>query len=191
MIFENAQIPVAALPSVEQVEWNRLSTSYRQVEIIATAILFGFFLVGWLFFYLLNPFKMPWLSWVALMLWAIIFALALRAAFRRYAAEGYALREHDILHKHGVWWKTVTAIPYNRMQHCEISRGPIENLFGLATLRVYTAGGSSSDLSIEGLPLDEAQRVKEHITQRIGQPAILTNDTPMTNDPMTTDGESQ
>ncbi|MCC6724284.1 MAG: hypothetical protein IT258_07200, partial [Saprospiraceae bacterium] len=34
--------------------------------------------------------------------------------------------------------------------------------------RVFTAGGSSSDLSIGGLPLEEAQRVKEFITARIG-----------------------
>lgn len=185
MIFENTQIPVAGLPTVEQVEWNRLSASYRQVEVMATSIFFLLLLIGWGVFYVVDPFKMPWLAWVAFAVWAGLYALALRAAFRRFAAEGYALRGHDILHKHGVWWRTVTAIPYNRMQHCEISRGPIENLFGLATLRVYTAGGSSSDLSIEGLPFEEAQRVKEHITQRIGN---TNNISPlMANDPMTND----
>lgn len=168
MIFENAQIPVANLPQAEAVEWTPLSPDYRTVEIIATCILFAFFLLGWLVFYFVNPLKMPWLNWTLLAVWAGLFALLLRAAFRRYAAEGYALRQHDILHKHGVWWRTVTAIPFNRMQHCEISRGPVESLFGLATLRVFTAGGSSSDLSISGLPLAEAQRVKEFITGKIG-----------------------
>lgn len=168
MIFENAQVPVAELPQVEDVAWTSLSPSYRAVEIIATCLLFGFFLLGWAVFYFINPFKIAWLPWLLLAVWGGLFGLALRAAFRRFAAEGYALRQHDILHKHGIWWRTVTAIPYNRMQHCEISRGPVESAFGLATLRVFTAGGSSSDLSIEGLPVAEAQRVKEFITKRIG-----------------------
>ncbi len=168
MIFQNAQVPLAELPSIENVDYQRLSPAYRKVEVIATSIFFAFLLLGWLTFYLFNPFKLAWLSWALLGLWAGLFALAVRAAMRRFAAEGYALRQHDILHKHGVWWRTVTAIPYNRIQHCETSRGPVESLFGLATLRVFTAGGSSSDLSIGGLPVEEAQRVKEFITARIG-----------------------
>lgn len=168
MIFQNAQVPLAELPSIENVDFQRLSPAYRKVEVIATSIFFAILLMGWLVFYLINPFKSAWPSWVLLAVWGVLFALAVRAALRRFAAEGYALRQHDILHKHGIWWRTVTAIPYNRMQHCEISRGPVESAFGLATLRVFTAGGSSSDLSIGGLPVEEAQRVKEFITARIG-----------------------
>lgn len=168
MIFENTQVPVADLPKVESIDFQSLAPAYRKVEIVATSILFAFLLLGWLFFFLLNPFQLAWLSWLLLAVWGGLYALSLRAAARRFAAEGYALRQHDILHKHGVWWRTVTAIPFSRIQHCEISRGPVEGAFGLATLRVFTAGGSSSDLSIEGLPVEEAQRVKEHITKRIG-----------------------
>ncbi len=168
MIFENAQIPVAELPHAEAVDFHRLSPSYRVVEVIATCLLFSFLLFGWFIFYLINPFKMAWLSWALLAGWGLLFMLSLWVALKRYAAEGYALREHDILHKHGVWWRTLTAIPFNRMQHCEISRGPVESAFGLATLRVFTAGGSSSDLSIGGLPVAEAQRIKEFITKKIG-----------------------
>ena len=168
MIFENSQVPVAELPHAEEVQWTQLSPSYRTVEVIATCILFAFFLLGWLVFYLVNPFEMLWLSWLLLGGWGAFFLLGLRVALKRFAAEGYALREHDILHKHGIWWRSLTAIPFNRMQHCEISRGPVESAFGLATLRVFTAGGSSSDLSIGGLPVAEAQRVKEFITGKIG-----------------------
>ncbi len=182
MIFENAQISVAALPHTEEVHWTPLAPSYRAVEVIATCILFGFLLLAWLVFFFVNPLKMPWLSWVLLAVWGGLLLLALWAAFRRYAAEGYALREHDILHKHGVWWRTLTAIPFNRMQHCEISRGPVESAFGLATLRVFTAGGSSSDLSIEGLTVAEAERIKEFITGKIGGITPSSSPTPETQD---------
>jgi hypothetical protein len=168
MIFENAQVPVSELPRAENVDFQSLATNYRMVELIGTTIFFSFLLAGWFVFYFVNPTKLAWLPWLLLAGWGLLFLLGLAAAIRRYAAEGYALREHDILHKHGVWWRTVTAIPYNRMQHCEISRGPVESAFGLATLKVFTAGGSSSDIGIEGLPVEEAQRVKEFITKRIG-----------------------
>ncbi len=168
MIFTNSQIPVGDLPQAEAVDFQKLSPSYRLVEVIATCLLFAFLLAGWVVFYLINPLKIVWLNWGLLAFWAALFFLGLVVALKRFAAEGYALREHDILHKHGVWFRTLTAIPFNRMQHCEISRGPVENAFGLATLRVFTAGGSGSDLSIGGLPVAEAQRVKEFITKRIG-----------------------
>ena len=44
-----------------------------------------------------------------------------------------------------------------------MSQGPIERLFGLSNLHVFTAGGSSSDISIPGLTQVEANRIKEYI----------------------------
>lgn len=169
MIFENAQIPVADLPSAENVEFQRLSPSYRTVEYVGTAIFFCFLLLGWAVFVFVNPFRLGWLNFSLLGFWALWFLLALYLASRRYVTSGYALREHDIIHRRGVWWRTVTTIPFNRMQHCEISQGVVENAFRLATLRVFTAGGSSSDLEIEGLPHEEAVRIKEFITKKIGE----------------------
>lgn len=169
MIFENSQISLSDLPHVEDVDFQRLSPAYRNVEYIATAIFWGMVFFGWLIFFATGYAKLPILTWVMLGLWAMFFALSMFFAGKRYEVAGYALREHDIIHKEGVYWRSVTTIPFNRMQHCEISRGPIENAFGLATLRVFTAGGSSSDLSIEGLPNEEAQRIKEFITQKISE----------------------
>ncbi|MBI1227957.1 MAG: PH domain-containing protein [Bacteroidetes bacterium] len=175
MLFQNEQISIAGLPQAEAVDFHKLSPSYRLVEVIATCLLFAFLLLGWVFFYLINPLKIAWLNWGLLSFWAVLFILSLVVALKRFAAEGYALREHDILHKHGVWWRSLTAIPFSRMQHCEISRGPVESAFGLATLKVYTAGGSGSDISISGLPMAEAQRVKEFVTRKIGDNERIEN----------------
>jgi len=169
MIFENPQIQVSGLPSVEEIDFQRLAPAYRTVELLSTVILFGFLFFGWLMFYLFNRLPVEWPVWGVLGVWAALFALSVFLAWKRWEVAGYAMREHDIIHKHGVLFRTVTTIPFNRMQHCEISRGPVENAFGLATLRVFTAGGSSSDLSIEGLLVEDAQRVKEFITLKIGE----------------------
>jgi membrane protein YdbS with pleckstrin-like domain len=169
MNFQNSQLPISGLPSVDEVEFQRLAPAYRNVEYIGTAILFGFLLFGWLIFFFVNPFRLAWLNWGLLALWATLFAWSMYIAGKRYAFAGYALRERDIIYKHGVLWRTVTSIPFNRIQHCEISQGPVENAFDLATLRVFTAGGSASDLSIEGLRHVDAVKIKEFITQKMSR----------------------
>ncbi len=57
-------------------------------------------------------------------------------------------------------------IPFNRIQHTEISRGPIERKYELSTLKIYTAGGSTSDLSIPGLEAEEAEQLKEFVAKK-------------------------
>jgi uncharacterized protein len=50
-------------------------------------------------------------------------------------------------------------------------QGPIGKTFNISALKIYTAGGSSSDLTIGGLPPEEAQRLKDFITQSAEQHA--------------------
>jgi len=83
-------------------------------------------------------------------------------------ATGFALREQDVHLKNGVIWQTRTALPFNRIQHVEMERGPIERYFKLATLKFYTAGGGSADMKIPSLPLEDAARIKTYVLQRAG-----------------------
>ena len=48
--------------------------------------------------------------------------------------------------------RRVTTVPFNRVQHAAVNTGPLDRYFGLARLEVYTAGGQTADLSLEGLP---------------------------------------
>jgi len=58
-------------------------------------------------------------------------------------------------------------VPFKRIQHSEVTQGPVDRFFNLAKLRVFTAGGSGSDLTIPGLKLEEANKLKTLITARI------------------------
>jgi uncharacterized protein len=44
----------------------------------------------------------------------------------------------------------------------------LERLFEMSSLRIYTAGGSSSDLSIPGLKPDQALKMRSYILKRAG-----------------------
>jgi hypothetical protein len=88
--------------------------------------------------------------------------------WKLYAHKGYALRENDVLYKSGWLWKRKVAVPYNRIQHVEIRRGPMEELLRLRKLEIYTAGGSSSDLSIPGLDPEQAEKLRSFISLKTG-----------------------
>ena len=81
---------------------------------------------------------------------------------------GYALRDKDILFRKGVLWQSVTAVPFNRIQHVETSSTPLDRKFGLATLQLFTAGGSSGDLKIDGLGEDIAEQLRVCILDKAG-----------------------
>lgn len=86
---------------------------------------------------------------------------------RAYRSRVYVIRQRDITYREGWIWWTETSIPYQRIQHCGIEQGPIEKMVGLATLELYTAGKSTSDLSIPGLELAVAESLKAWVLDRI------------------------
>lgn len=81
--------------------------------------------------------------------------------------KGYALREKDLIYRSGLIWRKVVIIPFARIQHGELSEGVFERYYGLKKIRVYTAGGSSSDLTIPGLPKERAEQLRKFIMDRV------------------------
>jgi membrane protein YdbS with pleckstrin-like domain len=67
-----------------------------------------------------------------------------------------------------VVFRSVTAIPYNRIQHVETSSTPLDRKFDIAALQLFTAGGSGGDLKISGLGADVAERLRVYILDKIG-----------------------
>ncbi len=80
---------------------------------------------------------------------------------------GYAVREHDVSVRHGVLLRSATSVPFNRVQHVAVNTGPLDRMLGLATVRVFTAGGSGADLVIQGLPTDTAATLKDTISATV------------------------
>jgi len=165
----NPQIPTVILPSVSEVTYEALDPKYRAINIVTTALLFIVIAVALTIFNYFNGIFEERILWfTVVIIWVLGFSVFLYKAIRSYDFMGYALRARDIIFKSGIWFRKVVIVPFNRVQHCEIEQGPIDRYFGLATLSLYTAGGSSSDLSINGLPLETANELKFFITKKIG-----------------------
>ncbi len=60
----------------------------------------------------------------------------------------FSIAEDAILINRGILWKRSVTIPYERIQHVSVNRGPIEILLGIYIVNVFTAGTSSFGGSI-------------------------------------------
>ena len=84
-----------------------------------------------------------------------------------FPKKGYLVRENDISFQRGIIIFKSISIPFNRIQHVEVNQGIMAKMFHLSSVKIYTAGGSSSDLSIPGLPVNDAQKLKAFLSEKI------------------------
>lgn len=167
MEFSNSTIDVQLLPQVDQRAFIPLESGYKKVILIENIIFSSILLIifsALLIFGDVEEFAQLWyLPFVGLGILAIFFFWFRPKAFAR---KGYQLRERDILFRSGLWWQEETVIPFARVQHTEVTQGPLARLLGFSTLKLYTAGGSRSDLKIPALHPDTAQKLEHFVSQK-------------------------
>jgi membrane protein YdbS with pleckstrin-like domain len=56
----------------------------------------------------------------------------------------FVLDKDNVTVTKGVWWKTKSFVPYNRITNINIYQGPISRRFGLGKLSIQTAGFSGT-----------------------------------------------
>ncbi|PSM37305.1 hypothetical protein C6Y14_42680 [Streptomyces dioscori] len=83
---------------------------------------------------------------------------------RNWRSWRYAERADDLLISRGVLWHEETVVPYGRMQLVEVTSGPVERHFGLASVQLHTAA-AATDARIPGLVPAEAERLRDRLTE--------------------------
>jgi hypothetical protein len=81
---------------------------------------------------------------------------------RRFRAWAYQEREEDLVVSRGVMFRRQSVVPYGRMQFVDVTAGPVERLFKLATVKLHTAA-AASDARIPGLEREEAARLRDRL----------------------------
>ncbi|GIG59481.1 hypothetical protein Lfu02_38530 [Longispora fulva] len=148
--------PLDPLPDLT---WQRLSPRYVLVRLIslatgalalAAAAVFGWLVAEW-------PLALGCAGAV------VLFALV-RAPFliRQVRSWGYAERDADLLVRHGLMVRRLSIVPYARMQFVDVAVGPLERLFGLATVQMHTAA-VGADATVPGLEPAEAVRLRDRL----------------------------
>jgi membrane protein YdbS with pleckstrin-like domain len=93
---------------------------------------------------------------------ALCGAIALWFVRNRFRAWSYQERDEDLLVSRGVLIRRLSVVPYGRMQFVDVTAGPVERAYRLATLKLHTAA-AASDARIPGLERDEAARLRDRL----------------------------
>lgn len=106
---------------------------------------------GWFFLQFLLAAVMPWL------------------AHERWA---YIVRDRDLLISSGVFFRTITAIPANRIQHVDLKQDVLEQWMKLTRLHIYTASGMGADGAIPGLEAATAEALRDELVAVQGDDGV-------------------
>ena len=99
-----------------------------------------------------------WLVLVSLLAWHLQ-----RWPAIAYRYVSYRVDDLGIEIRRGVVWRSITNVPRSRVQHTDVSQGPLERKFGLGTLVIHTAGTTHSKVTLEGLEHETARRIRANL----------------------------
>ncbi|GAA1603766.1 MULTISPECIES: PH domain-containing protein [Kribbella] len=106
-------------------------------------------------------------GWLYGVLAAVVTALVLGWAWiligRNQRSWKYAEREDELLVSHGIMFRELVVVPYGRMQFVDVTAGPLERAYGMATVELHTAT-PATDAKIPGLHPDEAGRLRDRLS---------------------------
>lgn len=104
-------------------------------------------------------------TWLAVVVALAAFALGgwwWQLVGRAWRAWGYAERDEDLVVTHGVLIRRLTVVPYGRMQFVDVTAGPLDRYFGIATVQLHTAS-AATDAAIPGLEPEHAARLRDRL----------------------------
>ena len=84
----------------------------------------------------------------------------------KYRNASWRLTGSGLEIRRGVLWKHQISVPLARVQHADVSQGPLQRRFDLGTLAVHTAGTQNASVVLEGLNHATAIRLRDLIIRQ-------------------------
>ncbi len=106
-----------------------------------------------------------WLGVVAVLVGLVGMVWGWVVIGRSVRSWGYAERADDLLVTRGILRRQLVVVPYGRMQFVDVTAGPLDRRFGLATVQLHTAA-AATDAQIPGLVPAEAARLRDRLAAR-------------------------
>ena len=85
---------------------------------------------------------------------------------KRYEQLSFQVDDERLVLQDGVLFRQQQVIPISRMQHVDIEHGPLQRMFGITSLAVFTAGGMAATVRIPGLTPERAAELRQHVLAR-------------------------
>jgi membrane protein YdbS with pleckstrin-like domain len=165
-LFTNLNVPLESLPAFADAEYHPMDPRYPRL-VLGTTVVVELAIFAALAIFLLVFVDAPdglrpvalggallvltWIGW-----FSYKFARVLR----------FAVREHDVIVRSGIFFRKETVQPISRVQHVERVQGPLDKRYGLAKLKLFSAGTGGVSFAIPGLAEETALRLQSFILAR-------------------------
>lgn len=149
-----------------------LDTNFIQVEIISGAIftffVFCFSLVGLVVLWATVGLGLLWYlafgSFVIILPLLLYFTFAWpRIEFKHYR---WRLDDQSLEIHRGVWFRHRISVPVGRVQHADVSQGPLLRRFDLGKLIIHTAGTANAQIELAGLSHNVAIQLRDRLVEQ-------------------------
>lgn len=160
--FQNQTIELGDLPRFENVSGYPVDKAYLKVLRIlytfwALLVFGGIVLLDYII-------TLPSLAFYPLLgFFTVLFSFIIVDIELGFNRRKFGIRAKDLIFQKGFFVFKQTIVPYKRIQHVEVKQGLVFKAFKIFTLKVYTAGSSTGDLSIAGLNQNDASKLKAQI----------------------------
>jgi len=173
--YPNAPQPVSSQPvpaqAVPEPQWVPAASGYLTVRFVHTISALALPILAGVALYCAGAYfggpealRMTGLAVVAVFgLWGLWWILTTP---RRTRALGYALESNHLMARRGIVFRSMSSMPYGRIQYVDVDSGPLERMCGVARLTVRTAGTTTGTMVLFGIPLNVAEELRADLVRR-------------------------
>lgn len=173
--YPNAPQPVSAQPvpsqPVPEPQWVPAASRYLTVRFVHTISALALPILAGVALYCAGAFfggpealRIVGLAVIAVFgLWGLWWILTTP---RRTRALGYALESNHLMARRGIVFRSMSSMPYGRIQYVDVDSGPLERMCGVARLTVRTAGTTTGTMVLFGIPLNVAEELRADLVRR-------------------------
>ena len=173
--YPNAPQPVSSQPvsaqAVPEPQWVPAASGYLTVRFVHTISALVFPILAGAALYCAGAFfggpevlRIVGLAVIAVFgLWGLWWILTTP---RRTRALGYALESNHLMARRGIVFRSMSSMPYGRIQYVDVDSGPLERMCGVARLTVRTAGTTTGTMVLFGIPLNVAEELRADLVRR-------------------------
>jgi len=157
--------------------WRQLDPNvqklWRVTNLITAVILAGFAVLPDLIIWkargkwLLFPGALP------LIMFVFVVVLGQWLVGRTFQCYRYELGEDDLAVAKGVFWKSWRFVNRNRIQHVDLSSGPIARALGLVQVTVFVGGMQAAAVTIPGLSTREAEDFRAKLIKATAEAPVV------------------
>ncbi len=104
-------------------------------------------------------------TWIAVISTLLLTPLLLWMPAARYQRTRYWLKTEGLYIQRGIWWRSRVLVPHNRIQHTDVTQGPLQRKYQLGTLIVHTAGTTNASVSLSGILHSRADELRDQLSR--------------------------